>query len=671
LRLRIGTAFANAQRRERSDPPKIQRSKRRLLASLAVIGPRTSGFAALTAVLRSLARELPGLAPAAAVIALLLCLLVPLPTAIVDLLLSLSLAGAVLMLVAGLRVRRAAEFLAFPSLVLLLTLYRLALNVSTTRLILSQADAGQVIDAFAGLVVRGDLVVGAVMFAVITAIQYFVIARGAERVAEVAARFALDGMPGQQAAIDADLRASTISPREAQARRAALSERSEFFARMDGVMRWVKGDAVVGLLITAINLVGGIAVGGLRGGRGVADSLTLYGTLAIGDGLLAQLPALLIALAAALLVARVDRVSGQARAAWLEPAMLLVPALLLGLLAAIPGMPSLAFATTAVGLVAVALWITARGLDGKQPVGEAEIRVHAWFDEAARSSITNDLAELRKRCESALAITLPRLVLVPASPASVLARDQLELRLGERVLGRGRVGEAPRERPDPRPDLRPRGRDDALVLGCFHVLMDSAARLVTLEAIEAELEAVRRRHPSLTRQALRVLEPVDVLAIVRAFVRERIPVPSTDALLQALAEGHVFRDPAERQHWPEHAREALADHWVRDLCDGATKLGEPRWLRPTVDLEDAILARAKHGTRGLCLAMSEAERGRVVARISASTNEGPALLLCSSHARPAFACLLVGARPHVPVLSVGELALAGVVAPVCAAIDLD
>ncbi|KIG17867.1 Flagellar biosynthesis protein FlhA [Enhygromyxa salina] len=628
-------------------------------------GPRSSGFVAFAAATRSLARELPGLAPAAVVIALLLCLLVPLPTGIVDLLLSLSLAAAVVLLVAGLRVRRAAEFLAFPSLVLLLTLYRLALNVSTTRLILSQADAGQVIDAFAGLVVRGDLLVGAVMFAVITAIQYFVIARGAERVAEVAARFALDGMPGQQAAIDADLRAGTISPREAQVRRAALSERSEFFARMDGVMRWVKGDAVVGLLITAINLVGGIAVGGVRAGRGVGESLSLYGTLAIGDGLLAQLPALLIALAAALLVARVDRVGGHARAAWLEPAMLLVPALLLGLLAAIPGMPALAFVTTAVGLVAVALWISARGLDRKQPVGEPEIRVHASFDEAARASISHDLAELRSRCEAALAISVPRLVLSPAGPQSALGPEQLELRLGERVLGRGRQAELPSA------SHSASGRDDALVLGCFQVLMDSAPRLVTLQAIEAELEAARRRHPALIRQAMRVVEPVDVLVIVRAFVRERIPMPSIDALLQALAEERVFHDPAERRQWPEHAREALADHWVRDLCDGAAQLGEPRWLRPTVDLEDAILARAHHGTRGLSLSLTDAERGRVVARICAGTSDRPVLLLCSSHARPAFACLLAGARPHVPVLSIGELALAGLATPASARVDVD
>src|SRR5690606_21977664 len=201
----------------------------------------------------------------------------------------------------------------------------------TTRLILSQADAGQVIDAFANLVVRGDLVVGAVMFAVITAIQYFVITRGAERVAELAARFALDGMPGQQQAIDADLRSGAISPREAQAQRAALSERSDFFGRMDGVMRWVKGDALVGLLVTGFNLIGGVAIGSGRGALGVGESLTLYGKLAIGDGLLAQLPALLIALAAALLVARVDRVREQQAETWLEPSMLLVPAVLLGL----------------------------------------------------------------------------------------------------------------------------------------------------------------------------------------------------------------------------------------------------------------------------------------------------------------------------------------------------
>lgn len=623
---------------------------------------RTSGLASLAGAARSLARELPGASPLILIVALLLCLLLPLPTVLVDLLLSLSLAGAVLLLVAGLRVARAAEFLAFPTLVLLLTLYRLALNVSTTRLILSQADAGRVIDAFANLVVRGDLLVGAVMFGIITAIQYLVIARGAERVAEVAARFALDGMPGQQAAIDADLRSGTIGPREAQARRAALSERSEFFARMDGVMRWVRGDAIVGLLITAINLVGGMAVGGVRSQLAIGESLSLYGKLAIGDGLLAQIPALLLALAAAVLVARVDRSSEQPGVRWLQPSMLLVPATLLGLLATVPGMPTLAFATCAVGLLAAALWIAAIRDDGEQPSREIEIRVRVHVGDGALASLSKDLAGLRIRCEQALAIPVPRMVLEPLAAGS-LATGELELRLGERVLGRGRTAAKT-------PGTR--ACEDAVLLGCFHVLMDSAERLVTLERIEAELERVRRRRPTLVRQAMRVVESVDVLAIVRAFVRERIPVPSMDALLEVLAERRVFHDGAERRHWPEHAREALADHWLRDLCDGIAALGQPVWVRPSVDFEQALLARAQLGERGIWLVTSASERANMLAQLDATASgTGHRLLLCGSQARPAFASLLAGVRPHVPVLSVGELVAAGVELPACRSVDLD
>lgn len=610
---------------------------------------------------RSLARELPGASPLLLIVALLSCLLVPLPTVVVDLLLSLSLAGAVLLLVAGLRVARAAEFLAFPTLVLLLTLYRLALNVSTTRLILSQADAGRVIDAFADLVVRGDLLVGAVMFGIITAIQYVVIARGAERVAEVAARFALDGMPGEQAAIDGDLRSGTIGPREAQARRAALGERSEFFARMDGVMRWVRGDAVVGLIITAINLAGGIAVGGVRAGLSMGESLTLYGELAIGDGLLAQIPALLIAMAAAILVARVDRSAEQPRARWLQPSMLVVPATFLALLAPVPGMPTLAFTTAAAGLLTAALWLAASD-DGGPTRTQPEIRVRAHVHEHAIAPLNKDLAHLRVRCEQALAIPVPRLLLEPLASASHTT-DDFELRLGDRVLGRGHATHS-----------NPSETTDALLLGCFHVVMDAAERLVTLEWIESELELARRRRPALVRHALRVVEPVDVLAIVRAFVRERIPAPNMDALLEVLAERRVFHDVAERPSWSEHAREALADHWLRDLCDGIDALGKPRWLRPSADFEQAVLARAQVGERGTCLALSPSERARMLARLQPSTcasADGRVLLLCGSQARPAFVGLLAGVRPHIPVLSVGELSAAGVELPACRTVDLD
>ena len=214
----------------------------------------------------TLLRGLPSVAPTFVVVALLACVLVPLPTPLVDLLLSVSLAGSVLLLVGSLTIGRSSEFSNFPALLLLATLFRLALNVSTTRLILSQADAGLVVDAFASIVVRGDLIVGGVMFAIITIVQFGVIARGAERVAEVAARFALDGLPGHQAAIDADLRAGVISARVASRRRAELAERSSFYGAMDGAIRFVKGDAIAGLAITAVNLVGGLAIGAGRNG---------------------------------------------------------------------------------------------------------------------------------------------------------------------------------------------------------------------------------------------------------------------------------------------------------------------------------------------------------------------------------------------------------------------
>ena len=353
------------------------------------------------------------LLPAAWVCVMLACLLVPLPTAAVDLLLSMSLAAALLLLVASLAVRQRAELLAFPSLLLLVTLSRLALNVATTRLILSQADAGKVIDAFAGLVVRGDIVVGAVMFAVITAVQFLVIARGSERVAEVAARFALDGLPGQQAAIDADLKAGAISAEEAARRRSALLLRSDFHGAMDGAVRFVRGDAIAGLAITIINLAGGVAVGTIRHGMEIGASLELYGRLTVGDGLLAQIPALLVSLAAGVLVTRVDEAAALRRRAlaWLEPAMLAVPAALLTGLALVPGMPRLAFIATATGLVCAGLWLAAREPEEapEEPTAAIELRVAGAGPETLRV-LRPSLVALRRRCATALAIDLPAFV---------------------------------------------------------------------------------------------------------------------------------------------------------------------------------------------------------------------------------------------------------------------
>ncbi|MFV8750784.1 FHIPEP family type III secretion protein [Nannocystaceae bacterium ST9] len=592
---------------------------------------------------RALLRELPGIAPALVVIALLSCVLVELPTPLVDLALSLNLAGSLLILVAAMRVRRTSELLGFPALVLLLALARLALNVSTTRLILVHADAGRVVDAFAELVVRGDLLVGVVVFAIVTAIQYLVIARGSERVAEVAARFVLDGMPGQQAAIEADLRSGAIASREAQVRRQALSERADLYGRMDGVMRWVKGDAIVGLLITGINLVGGVIVGSVRGDLSLVESLRIYGQLTIGDGLLTQVPALLVGLAAGMLVARVDRGETIERPLlWLEPAWLLAPAVLLGSLALVPGMPWLAFSTTAVGSLALALVLARRREhDHVRPeLAELRVRVRSSEPEFARSLIA-----LRRRCELAIGFELPPLRL---ELDDALASDVLELRRREQVLARETiVGTG----------------HDARVLACFHALMRAAPELIEIEVVQQAIEEVRRVRPELVRQALRDVEPIDLLAILRAFVRERVPAPRLEALLRVLAERRVFAQASERAHWPEHARLALVDHWLRDLWDGVARMGTPVWIRATPDLEGELLEACEIDERGALVHWPASRRARLIERIGELAGPAPTLLLCTSRARPILARLLGQARPHVPVVAVAELAAAGIDEP--------
>ena len=236
-------------------------------------------------------------------------LLAPLPAWTMDFLLSINLAFAVLMLSTVLFIRTPLEFSVFPTILLAATLFRLVLNIATTRLILTNAPAdgalaaGQVINAFSNFVTGSNLVVGVVIFLILVLIQFLVITKGASRISEVAARFALDSLPGKQAAIDADLNSGLITQQDAQNRRAELGRQSDFFGAMDGASKFVRGDAIAGLCITAVNIVGGLVIG-LSQGMNVTNALDVFTRLTIGDGLVSQLPALLISLAAAMLMTR-------------------------------------------------------------------------------------------------------------------------------------------------------------------------------------------------------------------------------------------------------------------------------------------------------------------------------------------------------------------------------
>src|SRR3954452_18047560 len=237
------------------------------------------------------------LAAAIAVVMVVVMMVVPLPAALLDLIITLNIAGALAIVVSTMYVPKAVDFAAFPSLLLFTTLLRLAINVSVTSLILLHGEAGGVIHAFGNFVVGGSLVVGLVIFLILIVIQFVVITNGAGRVAEVAARFTLDAMPGKQMAIDADLNAGQITDDEARERRLEIRREADFYGAMDGASKFVKGDAMAAVMITFINLLGGIIVGVIGHHLSIGDAVHTFSLLTIGDGLAAQIPALLISTA--------------------------------------------------------------------------------------------------------------------------------------------------------------------------------------------------------------------------------------------------------------------------------------------------------------------------------------------------------------------------------------
>lgn len=295
-----------------------------------------------------------------AVMAVLVVLIVPLPTALLDVLLTLNLGITILLLLVTLSVAQPLELSVFPSALLLLTLGRLSLNVATTRLILLQADAGQIVETFGNFVVGGNLVVGLVVFLILVIIQFVVITKGATRISEVGARFVLDAMPGKQMAIDADLNAGAINDAEAKRRRAHLLQEAEFYGAMDGASKFVRGDAVAGMVITGINLLGGIIIG-LMNGMPVMRAIQTYSILSVGDGLVSQIPALIIATSAGMLVTKSANSMGLGtEITWQffsKARPMQIGAGLLLLLAVTPGMPMLPFI-----VMSAVLWYGARQL---------------------------------------------------------------------------------------------------------------------------------------------------------------------------------------------------------------------------------------------------------------------------------------------------------------------
>jgi len=300
--------------------------------------------------LNSIIAKYSDLLLAGLVVAVMGMIVIPLPKQLLDVLLTIQLTLGVVIILVSLYITDALRIASFPTILLIATLYRLALNVSTTRLILAEGDAGRVIEAFGHFVVRGDPIVGGILFTILTLINFIVVTKGAERVSEVAARFTLDAMPGKQMSIDADLRAGIINVEQALERRSQLHRESQLYGAMDGAMKFVKGDAIAGIIIILINIIAGLIIGVTRRGMELGDAVNLYTLLTIGDGLVQQIPALIISVSAGIVVTRVtSEIEGSNLGREIVtqitnyPKALVIAAALLISLALVPALPKIPF----------------------------------------------------------------------------------------------------------------------------------------------------------------------------------------------------------------------------------------------------------------------------------------------------------------------------------------
>lgn len=402
------------------------------------------------------------------ILGILMVMIVPLNPLLLDLALTFSLASSILILLVSIYITKALELSVFPSLLLLTTLYRLSLNVATTRQILTHGhqgpeSAGEVIKAFGNFVVEGNYVIGTIIFSILVVINFIVITKGSGRVAEVAARFTLDAMPGKQMSIDADLNAGLINEQEARRRRQEIEAEADFYGSMDGASKFVRGDAIAGILITVINIVGGLLIGVLQKGLDVSTAAKYYTMLTIGDGLLSQIPALIISTAAGIVVTRSARsdenmgaqMTGQLLA---NPRALYISAAVIGLLGLVPGLPTIPFLTMGTLLGGMA-WIIERykkeavdneskraeeaasspkkeNIESLLPLDMVELEVGYGLINVVESDQSGDLLErivsIRKQFALDLGLIVP----------SIHIRDNLQLASGEyRLMIKGnRVG---------------------------------------------------------------------------------------------------------------------------------------------------------------------------------------------------------------------------------------
>jgi len=651
---------------------------------------------------------------AVVVMAIVFIFIVPLPTWLVDILIALNICISCLLIVLALYLPGPLAFSSFPSILLLTTMFRLALSIATTRLILLEQDAGDIVEAFGNFVVGGNPAVGMVIFMILTIVNFLVITKGSERVAEVAARFSLDAMPGKQMSIDSDLRAGLIDGEQARDKREQLSRESQLFGAMDGAMKFVKGDAIAGLIIVVINLLGGFSTGMFQHGMSAGDSMALYSVLTIGDGLIAQIPALLISLTAGMIITRVapsGRSKGAnnmgaeiARQMTSEPKSWMIASVGMLAFAALPGMPTLVFILIALVTGSLGFYLMHQRKQQEQPEGSTAQAIAPenngnedlrgfdpsrpylmQFPTALQGSplevqLVHGIRQKRNGLVANFGLTLPSFEIeyVPS-----LAEDEfrfcvhevpvLKATLGERLaVERTALADEPDDglKGDPARD-----EQDWLWLACDHPLLENehlerfTAHSLILERMarammisgplflgiqesKSILSWLEFNQPELVQELQRIMPLSRFSAVLQRLASEGVPLRAVRLIVEALIEyGQHEREP---DALADYARIALKSQIFHQYSEAD---GLHAWLL-SPQTENILREALRQTQTGVFFSLDNDSSAILVSLLKQAfpaRAKHKSVLLVAQDLRSPLRTLLLEEFNHVPVLSFAEL----------------
>lgn len=662
---------------------------------------------------------------AVGIIFILTVLFLPLPPALIDVGLAISFTLSILVLMVALWIQKPLEFSAFPTVLLITTLLRLSLNIATTRLILSNgADgvtaAGHVIAGFASFVMSGDFVIGTIVFLILVTVNFVVITKGASRIAEVGARFTLDAIPGKQMAIDADLSAGIIDDKEAMRRRRELEEESAFFGAMDGASKFVRGDAIAGLIITAVNVIGGIVIGTTRHGLSLAQAADVFTKLSVGDGLVSQIPALIVSLAAGLLVSK-GGTRGSAEKAVLGqlgryPRALSVAGLVVCVIALAPGLPFLPFAVLAAVLASVAFAIPRRQAAAAAEVEAREAAERREAEEEARSSVKASLrtveievclgkqisgamlaahgelaqrvAKMRRKFAREFGFVVPEIKLsddltLPPKIYRIKIHGAVaageELRIGDLLVI---IGDGPRpdipgdETHEPafgtkalwvpealssnvkRDGFTPIDPLTVLLTHLREVIRSNLAQLLSYKDVRALIDGLDPEYRRLADELIPAqISYSGLQAVLKLLLAERVSIRNLHLILEAIAE--IVPHVRRAEQLAEHVRIRLAQQICGDLCEN----GVLKILRLGSRWDQAFHQALKRDAKGEIVEFDidpkliEEFGADAANAIRSHMAQGHQLaIVAAPDARPYVRMVIERLYPNLPVLSHLEIA---------------